>query len=295
MSNTGLGPRPTDSLSPSRAGDFMTCPQLYKFRSIDRIPEPPGVEATRGTLVHSVLDRIFDLPTGNRGEEAARALIRPTWDRIAEARPELNGLLFGPPDAWQLWSEHSRLSEPDGERVSAFLDDAAGIVVRYFRMEDPNRLEPAERELSVSTTLDSGLVLRGIVDRLDRASSGALRIVDYKSGRAPGPGWESKALFQLRFYGLIVWREYGQVPARLQLMYLSSEESISVEPGAGDLLATQRKLEALWQAVSNATRTDEWRASPSRLCDWCHHRALCPAWSDPGVAKQPGSPVSVRT
>ncbi|MFD0788030.1 PD-(D/E)XK nuclease family protein, partial [Micromonospora azadirachtae] len=32
------------SLSPSRAADFKTCPLLYRFRSIDRLPERPTVE-----------------------------------------------------------------------------------------------------------------------------------------------------------------------------------------------------------------------------------------------------------
>ncbi len=36
------------SLSPSRAGDFMTCPLLYRFRVIDRIPERPSAAAVRG-------------------------------------------------------------------------------------------------------------------------------------------------------------------------------------------------------------------------------------------------------
>jgi len=33
------------SLSPSRASDFKTCPLLYRFRSIDRLPEPPSPAA----------------------------------------------------------------------------------------------------------------------------------------------------------------------------------------------------------------------------------------------------------
>ena len=41
------------------------------------------------------------------------------------------------------------------------------LLERYFALEDPVRLEPAERELHVTTTLDSGLTLRGYVDRLD--------------------------------------------------------------------------------------------------------------------------------
>ena len=43
------------SLSPSRAADFKTCPLLYRFRTIDRLPEKKSLAAVRGTLVHSVL------------------------------------------------------------------------------------------------------------------------------------------------------------------------------------------------------------------------------------------------
>ena len=35
------------ALSPSRASDFLQCPLLYRFRSIDRLPERPSVEHRR--------------------------------------------------------------------------------------------------------------------------------------------------------------------------------------------------------------------------------------------------------
>src|SRR6516225_2707965 len=59
------------SLSPSRAGDFLTCPLLYRFRVIDRLPEPPTAAAARGTLVHAVLERLFDQRPANRNPHAA--------------------------------------------------------------------------------------------------------------------------------------------------------------------------------------------------------------------------------
>ena len=65
------------SLSPSRAGDFLTCPLLYRYRVIDRLPEPPSPAAVRGTLVHSVLERLFDAAAADRTPEAARALVEP--------------------------------------------------------------------------------------------------------------------------------------------------------------------------------------------------------------------------
>src|SRR5450755_5078681 len=81
-------PRPW-SLSPSRAGDFMTCPLLYRFRVIDRLPEPSSPVTTRGTLVHAVLERLFDNPAADRTLELAASLLEPEWARLLSDEPEL--------------------------------------------------------------------------------------------------------------------------------------------------------------------------------------------------------------
>jgi RecB family exonuclease len=60
-------------------------------------------------------------------------------------------------------------------------------------------------------------------------------------------------------------------------MYLSGDgEVLRYSPDEADLRATERKLEALWAAISRARETGDWRPRPSRLCDWCRHKALCP-------------------
>ena len=64
----------------------------------------------------------------------------------------------------------------------------------------------------------------------------------------------------------------------LQLVYLGNGEIVRYSPDEADLLATERKVKALWQAIERAATTGDWRPRPSRLCDWCDHRALCPAW-----------------
>src|SRR5579859_5179934 len=90
------------ALSPSRAADFMTCPLLYRFRVIDKLPEPPSPAAARGTLVHAVLERLFDEPAAGRNPEAAARLIEPEWDKLLAGEPEL-GALFADDaerDAW---------------------------------------------------------------------------------------------------------------------------------------------------------------------------------------------------
>ena len=261
------------SLSPSRAGDFMTCPLLYRFRVVDRLPQRPSREATRGTVVHTVLERLFELPAPQRTRAAAGDLLGPAWEQLRAEEPEV-GELF-----------------ESEEELTAWLESAQGLLDGYFALEDPRRLQPAQREQLVEVVLASGLQLRGYIDRLDRAPSGDVRVVDYKTGRAPGEAFEAKALFQMKFYALVLWRSTGVVPRLLQLMYLGDREILRYSPDEADLLATERKVEALWSAIDRAMQTGDWRERPSRLCDWCDHKALCPAWG--GTPPPLPEPVAV--
>jgi putative RecB family exonuclease len=262
------------SLSPSRAGDFLTCPLLYRFRVIDRLPEPPSPAAARGTLVHAVLERLFGQPAAARTRQAAQRLLEPEWARLLAGDPAL-GALF----------------TDDAER-QAWLAQASTMLDRYFQLEDPRRIEPARTELCVEAELASGLRLRGYIDRLDVAPDGQTRIVDYKTGGAPPQEFEARALFQMRFYALALWRAQGRVPELLQLMYLGSGEIVRYRPDEADLRATERKVEALWQAIERAQQTGDWRPRPGRICQWCAHQAICPAFggTPPPLPGDPGEP-----
>lgn len=92
------------SLSPSRATDFMTCPLLYRFRTIDRLPEPPTAATARGTIVHSVLEQLFDLPSAERTPERAREMLEPTWAEMLAAEPEVAELF--PDDPHEIGRAH---------------------------------------------------------------------------------------------------------------------------------------------------------------------------------------------
>jgi putative RecB family exonuclease len=255
-----LPPNPLATLSPSRAADFKTCPLLYRFRSIDRLPERPSADQARGTLVHAVLERLFDLPAARRTPQAAGDLVASEWERLVTEQPELAGL-FGSDDT----------AGPAG-----FLESARALLASYFTVEDPRRLEPAERESLVSAVVADQLLIRGYVDRLDVAPDGALRVVDYKTGGAPREAFEARALFQLKFYALVLWRTRGVVPRVLRLLYLKDAEVCDYTPDAEELIRFERTLLALWQAIEQATTAREFRPKPSRLCAWCNHQAHCP-------------------
>ncbi|MDQ2749230.1 MAG: RecB family exonuclease [Actinomycetota bacterium] len=263
MSDTVDLPAPVlGSLSPSRAADFKTCPLLYRFRSIDHLPQTPSRVATRGTVVHAVLEELFDLPAAARTLTAARELLPGAWQRVLAESPECASLF----DA-----------DADGSELAEWLESASGLLANYFALEDPTRLEPAAREQLVEIVID-GLRLRGYVDRLDITADGDIRVVDYKTGTTPREAFEAKALFQMKFYALVLWRVRGVVPRQLRLIYLADTDTLTYCPDADELERFERTLRAIWAAIERATAARDFLPSPSRLCDWCDYKALCPAW-----------------
>jgi putative RecB family exonuclease len=204
---------------------------------------------------------LFDLPGAERTYDRAAALVEPEWARLAEVEPETAALFA-----------EGGLAE--------WLDSARRMVAGYFALEDPSRLEPAAREQLVEAVLDIGdaapLGLRGYVDRLDVAPTGEVRVVDYKTGAIPREAYEAKALFQLKFYALVLWRTQGTVPHQLKLMYLADRDTLTYRPDAAELERFERTLVAVWRAIERAVTRRDFRANPSRLCDWCDYQALCP-------------------
>jgi len=250
------------ALSPSRAGDFKQCPLLYRFRVVDRIPEVPSPVAVRGTVVHAVLERLFALPAAERVPERALALLEPAWHDLQQAEPELVGLL----------------SEDD---AAAWLDSARDLLRSYFTLEDPRRLSPEACELLVEAELEPGedgepVLLRGYVDRLDIARTGEIRVVDYKTGAAPREIGEARALFQMKFYAVVLWRTRGAVPRQLRLIYLADRQLLTYTPDEAELRRFERTLSAIWSAILKAGRTGDFRPRRSGMCDYCSHQALCP-------------------
>ncbi|GAA0642237.1 RecB family exonuclease [Kutzneria viridogrisea] len=248
------------ALSPSRASDFKQCPLLYRFRAVDRLPEKPTRAQVRGTVVHSVLEQLFALPADQRVPSTAQDLLHPSWSRLLAERAELAELFSG---------------EQDPE-FGRWLEDAQKMLTGYFGLEDPRRLEPEACELLVEAELPSGVLLRGYIDRLDVAPTGEIRVVDYKTGAAPREIGEAKAMFQMKFYALVLWRLRGVVPRQLRLMYLADRQNLAYAPDEAELRRFERTLEAIWAAILRAGRTGDFRPNPSRLCDWCDHKALCP-------------------
>lgn len=255
-------PTPRPALSPSRATDFKQCPLLYRFRAINRLPEATSAAQLRGSVVHAALEQLYGLPAGLRSPDTARSLVQRAWDQMVAAEPELAG-------------------ELDPGQPTQLLEDARALVSGYYRLEDPTRFDPQCCEQRVEVELADGTLLRGYIDRIDVAATGELRVVDYKTGKAPPAARalaEFKAMFQMKFYAVALFRSRGVPPTRLRLIYLADGQLLDYSPDRDELLRFEKTLMAIWRAIQSAGETGDFRPNPSRLCDWCPHQQRCPAF-----------------
>ncbi len=245
-------------LSPSRAGDFTQCPLLFRLRAIDRLPEAPQRATTLGTLVHAVLERLFDAPAAQRTRDTARALLQPEWDALVAAEPLLADLVA------------------DSAERAQFFDDARARLGMYFTLENPERLEPEGRELRLEAELEGGPALRGIVDRLDVAPDGAIRVIDYKSGATPRAGYGAQAEFQMRFYAILVEKTRGRRPSVMRLLYLRDGGVKELSPTDADMAAVELQVRETWASIEACATSGQFPTRPSKLCSWCSFQSTCP-------------------
>jgi putative RecB family exonuclease len=191
-----------------------------------------------------------------RTYEKAVQLLPSIWAEQLESKPELASLV---------------LDEKE------WFDRARALLTNYFSLEKPETFESTYRELHLERDISEEIYLHGYVDRLDIAPTGEVRIVDYKTGKSPKPGWEEKALFQLRVYALLYWKTHGVLPRLLKLIYLGDSRVVESTPTEPQLKSTEKILNNIGQEMLTAIETSNFPTKKSRLCDWCFFKTICPA------------------
>lgn len=248
------------ALSPSRLKDFANCPLKFRLRTIDRIPEPPAPAALRGTIVHAVLEHMFDSEPAKRTEKSVQEALIPTWESHIQAHS----------DVLDMFANEAEITD--------FLESARPLLHAYFSLENPQNLEPEGREKYVRTQTPSGISLHGFIDRLDRAPNGAVRIIDYKTGKSPSMRFQEEYLFQMKFYAAMLYYSEGILPMRTQLLFLKDARTLTYDPHNDDVRSLTAEIENYWAKIKQCIDMGSFEPRTNKLCDWCSFQNLCPAY-----------------
>ena len=158
------------SLSPSSITTWRQCPQLFRWRYIEKRPEPTTTALARGITAHEALHDIFDLPPEARTDEALHELFRKHWAPMRKSE-RYAGLFESREDerAWGL--------------------ESLAQLSKWLKLEPEMAKQgaPDAREMRLrSAPPDQLYQITGILDRMDRDTAGAPIIVDYKVGLGRG-------------------------------------------------------------------------------------------------------------
>ena len=154
------------SLSPSRVGSFTSCPMQFRFSSIQKLPEPPGIATTKGTIVHRALDDFIKAFPDALPDDAERHLLEIGRRAFTEylTRPGVQAL-------W--WPRFRRIAT-------------------WFIANERHRREQGFR--TVATEINGKITLDGLAgpfevtaraDRIDYRADIGYAVIDYKTGTPP--------------------------------------------------------------------------------------------------------------
>lgn len=247
-------PAPPQRLSPSGASTFEQCPRRWRFRYVERLPEPPGVEALVGTFAHQVLEFLMQKAPSVRSKDEAKRIARAVWPDLAE-------------------SDDYRDLELSDDDALAFRWRAWHAIEGLWHLEDPATVEVEATEEQVSVILGD-VPFRGVVDRLERTDDG-LVVSDYKSGRAPAARHAPERLQQVLLYAAAVAEQTGEQPVRAQLLYLG-QRVVATEVTPVEIGEAVDRLESTWNAIAEACDVDDFEARPGPLCGYCAYAEHCP-------------------
>jgi putative RecB family exonuclease len=240
-------------LSPTSIDRWRQCPRRFRYQDIERrkFEQVKTFEQTLGEVVHKVLEGLFRLEPSRREEEAVERLLDSIVLRFA-ALPALR--------------------KGNAERLR---DEARRQLLGVIASGTPG-MGTLKVEQTFQLRLKNGTTIQTRVDRIDRAESGLLHVIDYKTGRQQiderDLGRETAPIVQLLAVG-----KASEIPVeKVTWLYLRSSETIAWWPEPDDVdWATDR----LTDVLREIHRDREFEPNPGVHCTSCPFTAICPAWS----------------
>lgn len=245
------------SYSPSSLSQFTTCPLAFRFSYIDKIPSPPQLAATKGSIVHRALEFLFNRDSQDRTNTNAHIDL----DKAFEEYSSISDLV------------DLNLDEVSQKNLEV---QSHQLIDKYFEIENPKYISPVGLELKLQARIGNTTV-RGVIDRLEIDEAGELIVTDYKTGSVPKQFGEASKMSGVHLYALLCREVFGKVPVKVQLIYLSGPQTIIASPNLSSLKGVEIKTKAIHKAVESACERGEFRPNESALCNWCSYQELCPA------------------
>ncbi|MFT5222111.1 MAG: putative RecB family exonuclease [Glaciecola sp.] len=243
-------------LSFSSIDTYLNCPAKFRYGYVFRIPSTEiAAPLIFGSAVHHALEKFHAGDLASMPEEdALRQWLREAWQAgpFAKLPDSQNNDLKR--RAWNVVTAYRN-------RMATTWRPAAGTEVWFEVPFGPAGGNPEA-------------MVVGSIDRLDIDPDGALHVTDYKTNKKVKSRQIVSTDLQLSIYALAVEHLFGRLPATVALDFVVPGEVVRVSVDDLDLDGAREAV----LRTAREVKAEHFAPTPNPLCNWCDHKAICPAW-----------------
>jgi len=232
-------------LSYSAISTYRGCPLRYKFIYIDKLKTLPKPYFSFGSSLHKATEFFY----------SGMFTTPPTLDELLKYYEEN-------------WESEGYESKRDEQK---HFELGKKILEEFHKINSKDYKIPIAIEYKFNLDL-GGVVLTGIIDRVDKLPSGSIEIIDYKSGkRFPSIDELNKDL-QLSIYHIAAEKIWGILPEKLTIYHLRSNKTFSTHIKPDQIKKT---IEIVFDVLNDIEKR-KFEARESPLCSFCDFPQYCP-------------------
>ncbi len=252
---------------------FDKCKKQYYFNYLDKEIAPikkelkkPRDYKTKGSAVHDAITLFYYLPEKERTFKNLKECLKKAW--FSEKNPDKKPPL----------GELGGFSDLNHERKT--YKESLELLGNFFKMSDSNPslfLLPTEKIKDsfcdyedLITSLNNNFSISGKFDRIDKLEDNSLKIIDFKTSK------NNQDFFQLKFYKLLAELNFKKKVKKVAFYYLRNKKIKKFDVSD---TGKQKIKKGVLSKIRKIKSSKKFPPQPSRLCDYCDFREVCPVFA----------------
>jgi len=231
------------TISESKFQTYKQCQLKYRYRYVDRLPEPAesNTDALHfGSYIHKIL------------EDGVNAKTQDEMLLIAE---EVRGS----------YKVSKKYTGKDLKCIDNFLEF------------NPKLEETVATELVFEVPVKEDILLNGVIDRVIKGKDGGYLVIDYKTSKREKSKVELYQDTQLKGYVYAISKLYGIPFSQIVAAhyYPLTNNFVHVQYSSPQINAHLRKIvDEVWKIRKR--KKVEMKPSRNEFCNWCAYKTACP-------------------
>jgi len=254
--------------SPSSINTFKQCARKYFYQYIVKLPTKPSIHLIRGSIVHEVLEKFFEIDIKALDPDdykfGLRSFITASFvKRWKHYEAELKRLGLSNDDLEQYLIDSIHMLNNFIENFCLKLKEKITIE-RNFEAAFKSLTPAVEEEIQ-----DAELSVRGFIDAIHAEED--ITIMDYKTSNKDEITPQYR--LQLLIYALLYKLKYGVTPKKVGINFLKfGERMLDIDES---MLEDARSEIIKVHELTQSDQKKDYQKNITKLCPWCDFYEFC--------------------